>query len=55
MEAGTPIIYGVTIPTSAMNDAGATDFVNLLITSEGQAVLSNDGQTPIVQSIAAGT
>ena len=54
-EAGTPIIYGVTMPTSAKNAAGAADFINLLVTSDGQAVLDEDGQTPIVPAIAAGT
>ena len=37
-EIGTPIIYGVTIPTSTHNAAGGADFVNLLITQEGQTV-----------------
>ncbi len=54
-EAGTPIIYGVTMPTSAKNAAGAADFINLLVTGDGQAVLDEDGQTPIVPAIAAGT
>jgi tungstate transport system substrate-binding protein len=54
-EAGTPIIYGVTIPTSTHNAAGGADFINLLITKDGQAVLNADGQTPIVPAIASGT
>jgi tungstate transport system substrate-binding protein len=54
-EVGTPIIYGVTIPTSAHNAAGGADFINLLITKDGQAVLNADGQTPIVPAIASGT
>ena len=54
-EIGTPIIYGVTIPTSAHNAAGGADFINLLISKEGQAVLNADGQTPIVPAIASGT
>ena len=54
-EVGTPIIYGVTVPSSAMNDAGAADFINLLITKDGQAVMSADGQTPIVPAMASGT
>jgi tungstate ABC transporter binding protein WtpA len=54
-EVGTPIIYGVTIPTSTLNPAGGADFINLLIGKDGQAVLNADGQTPIVPAIAAGT
>lgn len=54
-EVGTPIIYGVTIPTSSRNTAGGADFINLLITKDGQAILNADGQTPIVPAIASGT
>jgi molybdate/tungstate transport system substrate-binding protein len=54
-EVGTPIIYGVTIPTSTHNAAGGADFINLLIGKEGQTVLNADGQTPIVPAIASGT
>jgi len=54
-EVGTPIIYGVTIPTSTHNAAGGADFINLLIGEDGQAVLNADGQTPIVPAIASGT
>jgi tungstate transport system substrate-binding protein len=54
-EVGTPIIYGVTIPTSTHNAAGGADFINLLIGKDGQAVLNADGQTPIVPAIASGT
>ena len=54
-EVATPIIYGVTIPTSTRNADGGADFINLLIGKEGQAVLTTDGQTPIVPAIASGT
>ena len=54
-EVATPIIYGVTIPTSTRNAASGADFINLLIGKEGQAVLTADGQTPIVPAIASGT
>ncbi len=54
-EVATPIIYGVTIPTSTRNADGGADFINLLIGKEGQAVLTADGQTPIVPAIASGT
>jgi len=54
-EAGMPIVYGVTIPGSFHNEAGGADFIKLLISKEGQAVLSADGQTPIVPALASGT
>jgi molybdate/tungstate transport system substrate-binding protein len=54
-ETATPIIYALTIPTSTKNSAGAADFVNLLITENGQAILTADGQTPISPAIASGT
>jgi len=54
-EVGTPIIYGVTIPTSTRNAAGGADFINLLIGKDGQTVLNADGQTPIVPAMASGT
>lgn len=54
-ESGTPIIYGVTIPSSAKKGAGGADFVNLLISKEGQNILSAEGQTPIVPAVAGGT
>jgi tungstate ABC transporter binding protein WtpA len=54
-ELGTPIIYGVTVPASARDPANAMAFVNLLISSDGQAILSADGQTPIAPAIGYGT
>jgi len=45
----------VTIPTSTLNAAGGADFINQLISKEGQAVLNADGQTPIVPALASGT
>ena len=54
-ETATPIIYGMTMPTSAKNKAGGADFVNILITKEGQTILNADGQTPISPALASGT
>jgi tungstate transport system substrate-binding protein len=54
-EAGSPIIYGVTIPGSAKNGAGGADFVNILITKDGQTILTADGQTPIIPALASGS
>ncbi len=53
-EKGTPIIYGVTVPTSSRNPDMATAFMNLLISSDGQAILSADGQTPIAPAMGYG-
>jgi molybdate/tungstate transport system substrate-binding protein len=54
-EVGTPIVYGVTIPTSARDTADAIAFVNLMISSDGQAILSADGQTPIAPAMGYGS
>jgi len=54
-ESGTPIIYGVTIPSSAKNTDGGAEFVNILIGQDGQNILTADGQTPIAPAVAAGT
>jgi tungstate transport system substrate-binding protein len=54
-ESGLPIVYGVTIPTSAHNAAGGAAFVNLLVGSDGQKIIAADGQTPIVPAIASGS
>ncbi|MDD1679341.1 MAG: tungstate ABC transporter substrate-binding protein WtpA, partial [Methanomicrobiales archaeon] len=55
LEKGTPIIYGVTVPASARDPTDATAFVNLLISSDGQAILTADGQTPIAPAIGYGS
>jgi len=54
-ETATPIIYGVTNPTSTRNAAGGVAFISMLIGSDGQAILSADGQTPITPALASGT
>jgi tungstate transport system substrate-binding protein len=54
LEAGTPIIYGVTVPSGAKNKAGGAGFVDLLIGKDGQEILRADGQTPIVPAVASG-
>jgi molybdate/tungstate transport system substrate-binding protein len=54
-EVGTPIIYGVTIPSNTQNAADGADFINLLLSKDGQTVLNADGQTPIVPAKASGT
>ena len=54
-EGGLPIVYGVTIPESAKNAAGGAAFINLLVGSDGQAIITTDGQTPIVPALVSGT
>jgi tungstate transport system substrate-binding protein len=54
-EVGTPIIYGVTVPSSARDPANAMAFVNLLISHDGQSILSADGQTPIIPAMGYGS
>lgn len=47
-----PIVYGVTIPKDAEHRGDAINFVKLLITEEGQQILRDLGQTPIIPAIA---
>jgi tungstate transport system substrate-binding protein len=54
-EGGLPIVYGVTIPGSAKNAAGGANFINLLVGSDGQAIITADGQTPIVPALVSGS
>jgi ABC-type molybdate transport system substrate-binding protein len=51
-DQGMPIVYAVTTPVSARNPEMAYEFIKLLTGSEGQAVLTADGQTPIVPAVA---
>lgn len=54
-EVGMPIVYAVTVPLSARSPDTGYDFIKLLLGSDGQAVLTADGQTPIVPAEAYGT
>ncbi len=47
-RSGGPIVYSVTIPNSAQNQELAEAYVALLLSAEGQAIMSNCGQEPIV-------
>ncbi|AKB26952.1 Tungstate ABC transporter, periplasmic substrate-binding protein WtpA [Methanosarcina siciliae T4/M] len=51
---GSPIVYGVTIPTNAENPELATEFVALLLGETGQQIFIENGQPPIVPAIAEG-
>ena len=45
---GAPIVYGVTVPKIAEHPDMGLAFVEMLIGPEGQAILTADGQPPIV-------
>ncbi len=47
-RTGGPIVYSVTIPNSAQNQKLAEAYVALLLSVEGQAIMSKCGQEPIV-------
>jgi len=45
---GSPIVYGVTVPRIAEHPEMGLAFVEMLIGPEGQAILTADGQPPVV-------
>lgn len=51
---GEPIVYSVTIPTSAPNPRGAEAFVAFLLSEKGRTILARLGQPPIVPVIVTG-
>lgn len=51
---GSPIVYGVTIPTNARNPELAAEFVKLLLDEPGQQIFINNGQPPIVPAFSEG-
>lgn len=50
---GTPINYSVTIPRNSPQRARAEQYVSLLLSPEGRAILKRNGQSPIVPALAA--
>jgi molybdate/tungstate transport system substrate-binding protein len=50
---GEATVYGVTIPLNAPHPEEALDFVELMLGPEGQAILNDVGQPPIVPAIAS--
>ncbi len=50
---GKPIVYGLTIPKNAPNPWLALEFVKFLLGPEGQAVMTAQGQPPIVPATSA--
>jgi len=49
---GTPIVYGVTIPNAALSPDLALEFVKFLLGPEGQEIMEQHGQPPIVPPVA---
>lgn len=49
---GAPIVYTITIPSTSKNKSGAIAFVNFLLSSQGQSILSGNGvlSTPVTAS-----
>ncbi|ADI74606.1 extracellular solute-binding protein family 1 [Methanohalobium evestigatum Z-7303] len=48
ISKGKPIVYGVTIPDTVNQKEHAVGFIKLLHSEDGQQVLENNGQPPIV-------
>ncbi|RLI89767.1 MAG: tungstate ABC transporter substrate-binding protein WtpA [Archaeoglobales archaeon] len=48
---GKPIIYGITIPESAEHKEYAEKFIELIVSKEGQRILKELGQPPVVPSV----
>lgn len=53
ISSGKPIVYGLTIPKNAENRELAIEFVALLISEDGQKILKQSGQKPIVPAVAS--
>jgi molybdate/tungstate transport system substrate-binding protein len=50
--AGGPIVYGITIPTNAPQPDLAAEFIQFLLSSEGQAIMASNQQPMIVPPAA---
>jgi len=50
-KSGKPIVYGVTMPKNAPHPKLALEFVKFLFSTEGQAILQEQGQPPIIPPV----
>ncbi len=55
LYAGSPIVYGVTVPKIAEHPDLGIEFVEMLIGATGQEILTADGQPPIVPADGYGS
>ncbi len=47
LTKGAPIVFTITIPSTAANDSAAESFVRYIVTGEGHSILMKDGFTSI--------
>jgi len=52
-QVGKPIVYGVTIPRNAPSHDVAVAFLEFVLGPEGQAILEECGQPPVVPAVVA--
>ncbi|MPZ81903.1 MAG: extracellular solute-binding protein [Actinophytocola sp.] len=53
-RTGKPIVYALTIPTNAPNTAAAQRFVEFVLSSDGQKIMSDNGFTVLDPAVAGG-
>ncbi|MDI6888076.1 MAG: tungstate ABC transporter substrate-binding protein WtpA [Methanocellales archaeon] len=51
---GKPIVYGITVPKNAEHYELGLEFVKLVLSDEGQKILDEMGQPPIVPAVGSG-
>lgn len=51
---GEPMVYSVTIPTTAANRTAAEKFIKLVLSEDGRAIMEKNGQPTVSPAIAGG-
>ena len=54
VQTGTPIVYGITVPTVAENPEMGMEFVKFVVGAPGQQIFADNGQPPIVPPAGSG-
>ncbi|HDS46234.1 MAG TPA: tungstate ABC transporter substrate-binding protein WtpA [Methanomicrobia archaeon] len=54
VQTGTPIVYGITVPSVADNREGGLEYVKFVIGEPGQQIFADNGQPPIVPPDGSG-